>query len=156
MRYSEEKIKMKLIEPTYEFVKENLPFSLTAKQMINGNSFIGYNHQYGVYNGLVWTNEQAEEAFIKDVQNAFSCYYKLFPQKQSIENTYQKYAIASIIMDISYEKLFKEGFFQSLQSKNNTLIKQTFLKYSKQDRSVCVKRLSKRNREFILFTRTGE
>lgn len=131
------------------FIKDNLRFSLTAEKDTSGDWFIGYNYRFNVYNGLTWTLQMAENQLLTDIERAKNLINKHV--KLAIL-TYKKItALISIILDVGFEKLYKEDFFVAINSGNKVTIHKAFMHYAKRHRAVCAKTLGKRQKEFTLF-----
>lgn len=138
---------MSIKEQAVEFIKQHETCRLQADFMQN-EWVIGYNCKQGVYNGLTWTQEQAEAMLAKQVQTAGAIIDKhIFAGL----NNNQKVALISLLHDVGLETLRNSEIFNLCNKRNFVMAASTILSFNKIGRTVSVHKSRRRNAEKALF-----
>lgn len=138
---------MNVKEQAVEFIKQHEPCRLQADS-INGVWIIGYGCKQGAYNGLTWSQEQANSNLAGQVRTCGA----IIDKHIIVElNNNQKTALISLVHDVGLENLRNSELFNLCNKRNFVMAANAILSFNKIGRTVSVHKSRRRNAEKALF-----
>ena len=139
------------MQASLSLIKQFTPIILKAEYSKERDTYyIGYNQTLNVYNGLVWTFEQAHEDLVNEVtkiQKVLAAnFHGALTQWQSI-------ALTSLIHDIGIEEFLRSDLPKHLRNRNYILASNAFMQFNKRGRVVSVAKATRRKEEQLIFNK---
>lgn len=128
-----------------EFVQ---PVTRATYCQLQDTYYIGYNQTLGVYNGLVWEQEEIEKDLQQQVNNIVKVLTSSF---NGLLSEYQQIALISLIHDIGTETFLRSDIPKYIRNKNYILVSNTFLRYNLVHRTVSITKVRRRLKEQAIF-----
>ena len=138
---------MNIKEQAIEFIKQHEPCKLQA-DCLNGIWVIGYGCKQGAYNGLTWSQKQADDNLVGQVRTCGA----IIDKHVIVElNNNQKTALISLVHDIGLENLRNSEIFNLCNRRNFVMAANAILTFNKIGRTVSVFKSRRRIAEKTLF-----
>jgi GH24 family phage-related lysozyme (muramidase) len=115
--------------------------------------YIGYNQTLGVYNGLSWSQEEADKDLQQQVNNITKVLQSSF---MGMLSKHQQVALISLIHDIGTEVFLRSDIPKYIRSSNYILVSNAFLRYNLINRTVSITKVRRRLKEQAIFNTTVE
>lgn len=139
---------MKKMDQSLNFIKEFVtPVTKATYNTKTNTWYIGYAYTEGVYNGLSWSMEQAEEALTKQVSDII----KFLRHNFACLTDNQLTALTSLIHDIGTEAFISSDIPALIRVKKYIVAASSFMFFNIEGRSVSAKKAKRRKKEQQLF-----